>query len=234
MYAGAEVGPQASTVVLYGRDVFYCQLDYWLFYNEGHELYLTPNGVVLSYVDVPAKYLYFTRRPPHEEDVAPAPGAPDYPKHHCLPTLSSDGIELQYGRGGSPPHYPGSGTLVPVPDDAEPAAAVVPDGGGPQENIKDMSERIRAANNRADEESKRADEERGKRKELEREVRSFKRALEKEESELLESLPETLSAEEVELAHPYNPSQHPAWEKASWMNSHSKRRSWTNDQRSCP
>ena len=56
-------------VVLYGRDVFYCQLDYWLFYNEGHELYLTPNGVVLSYVDVPAKYLYFMRRPPHEEDV---------------------------------------------------------------------------------------------------------------------------------------------------------------------
>ena len=55
--------------------------------------------------------------------------------------------------------------------------------GGPQENIKDMSERIRTANNRADEESKRADEERGKRKELEREIRSLKRALEKEESE---------------------------------------------------
>ena len=36
-----EVGPQAGTVVLYGRDVFYCQLDYWLFYQEGHELYLT-------------------------------------------------------------------------------------------------------------------------------------------------------------------------------------------------
>ena len=37
--------------------------------NKGHELYLTPNGVVLSHVDVPAKYLYFMRRPPHEEDV---------------------------------------------------------------------------------------------------------------------------------------------------------------------
>ena len=49
--------------------MFYCQLDYWHFYNDGHELYLTPNGVVLSYVDVPAKYLYFVRRPPHEEDV---------------------------------------------------------------------------------------------------------------------------------------------------------------------
>ena len=35
--------------------------------------------------------------------------------------------------------------------------------GGPQKNIKDLSERIRTANNRADEESKRADEERGKR-----------------------------------------------------------------------
>ena len=68
MYAGGEVGPQAGTVVLYGR-VFYCQLDYWQFYNDGHELYLTPNGVILSYVDVPAKYLYFMRRPPHEQDV---------------------------------------------------------------------------------------------------------------------------------------------------------------------
>ena len=28
VYAGGEVGPQAGTVVLYGRDVFYCQLDY--------------------------------------------------------------------------------------------------------------------------------------------------------------------------------------------------------------
>ena len=55
--------------------------------------------------------------------------------------------------------------------------------GGHQENIKDMSERIRAANNKVDEESKRADEERGKRKELEREVKSLRRALEKEESE---------------------------------------------------
>ena len=69
VYAGGEVGPQAGTVVLYGRDVFYCQLDYWQFYHDGHELYLTPNGVILSYVDVPAKYLYFMRRPPHEEDV---------------------------------------------------------------------------------------------------------------------------------------------------------------------
>ena len=55
VYAETEVGPEAGTVVLYGRDVFYCQLDYWLFYQEGHELYLTPNGVVLSFVDVPTK-----------------------------------------------------------------------------------------------------------------------------------------------------------------------------------
>ena len=52
-----------------------------------------------------------------------------------------------------------------------------------QENVKDMGERIRAANNKADEESKRADEEKGKRKELEREVKALKRSLEKEESE---------------------------------------------------
>ena len=45
-----------------------------------------------------------------------------------------------------------------------------------------MGERIRAANNKADEESKRADEEKGKRKELEREVKALKRSPEKEES----------------------------------------------------
>ena len=45
------------------------------------------------------------------------------------PDLPSDGIELQYGPGGFPPRYPGSGSLVPVPDDADPAVAVVPDGG---------------------------------------------------------------------------------------------------------
>ena len=50
-------------------DIFYCQLDYWLFHKEGFELYLTPNGVVLSYVDVSERFLYFGRRPPHEEDV---------------------------------------------------------------------------------------------------------------------------------------------------------------------
>ena len=51
------------------------------------------------------------------------------PGHQLPPDLSLDGIELQYGHGGFPPHYPGSGTLVPVPDNAEPAVAVVPDGG---------------------------------------------------------------------------------------------------------
>ena len=59
----------------------------------------------------------------------PAPGAPDYPGHQLPPDLPLDGIELQYGPGGFPPHYPGSGTLVPVPDDAEPPVAVVPYGG---------------------------------------------------------------------------------------------------------
>ena len=55
--------------------------------------------------------------------------------------------------------------------------------GGIQENVKDMSERIRAASNRADEEGRRADEEKGKRKELEREVKALRRSLEKEEAE---------------------------------------------------
>ena len=57
-----------------------------------------------------------------------APGAPDYPGHQLPPDFSSDGIELQYGHGGFPPHYPnfGSGTRS---DDAEPAAVAVPNEG---------------------------------------------------------------------------------------------------------
>ena len=126
VYAGGEVGPQAGTVVLYGRDVFYCQLDYWLFYNEGHELYLTPNGVVLSYVDVPAK-LYFMRRPPHEEDV----GAKRWNKRQQQsreergsvdPESSSD---TAAGRGSMDPSPgagsssdPGRGSMDPAPGKA--------------------------------------------------------------------------------------------------------------------
>ena len=122
-----EVGPQAGTVVLYGRDVFYCQLDYWLFYNEGHKLYLTPNGVVLSYVDVPAKYLYFMRRPPHEEDV----GAKRWNKRQQQsreergsvdPESSSDAAA---GRGSMDPapgagssSDPGRGSMDPAPGKA--------------------------------------------------------------------------------------------------------------------
>ena len=68
VYAGGETGPAAGTVILYGKDIFYCQIDYWRFYQAGHKLYLTGNGVVLSYVDVPVDFLYFGNRPPHEKD----------------------------------------------------------------------------------------------------------------------------------------------------------------------
>ena len=44
-----------------------------------------------------------------------APGVPGSPGQQQPPDLPSDGIELQYGPGGFPPHYPGSGTLIPVP-----------------------------------------------------------------------------------------------------------------------
>ena len=54
-------------MILYGKDIFYCQIDYWKFYQAGHKLYLTGNGVVLSYVDVPVDFLYFGNRPPHEK-----------------------------------------------------------------------------------------------------------------------------------------------------------------------
>ena len=65
VYAGGEVGPQAGTVVA-GRVLLSAGV---LALLQRGQLYLTLNGVVLSYVDVPAKYLYFMRRPPHEEDV---------------------------------------------------------------------------------------------------------------------------------------------------------------------
>ena len=56
-----------------------------------------------------------------EAGLPPAPGALDSSGQQLPPDLPSDGIELQYGPGGFPPHYPGSGTLVPVRDDTEPA-----------------------------------------------------------------------------------------------------------------
>ena len=68
VYAGGEVGPEAGTVILYGKDIFYCQLDAWLFCQAGNKLYLTGNGVVLSHVDVPTNFFYFSNRPPHEQD----------------------------------------------------------------------------------------------------------------------------------------------------------------------
>ena len=51
VHACGETGPAAGTMILYGKDIFYCQIDYWKFYQAGHKLYLTGNGAVLSYVD---------------------------------------------------------------------------------------------------------------------------------------------------------------------------------------
>ena len=85
-------------------------------------LYLTPNGVILSYVDVPAKYLYFMRRPPHEEDV----GANCWNKEErgsMDPESSSDPAA---GRGSVDPapgaassSDPGRGSMDPAPGKAK-------------------------------------------------------------------------------------------------------------------
>ena len=61
VYAGGEVSPGPGAVVKYGNYMFYAQLDYESFLNHGHELYLTSNGIVLSYADVAPMY-------PHEKD----------------------------------------------------------------------------------------------------------------------------------------------------------------------
>ena len=57
-----------GTVVKCGPYVFYCNLDYESYLNHGHELYLTDNGVVLSYESIAPMYLTFHYRPPHEKD----------------------------------------------------------------------------------------------------------------------------------------------------------------------
>ena len=58
-------------VVRYGGNIFYAQLDIGTFFNDGHELFLTDNGVVLCYNDVAPMYLTFHYRPPHEQDPGP-------------------------------------------------------------------------------------------------------------------------------------------------------------------
>ena len=52
----------------YGPNVFYAKLDVESFFNHGHDLFLTDNGVVLCYEDIAPMYLTFHYRPPHEQD----------------------------------------------------------------------------------------------------------------------------------------------------------------------
>ena len=43
--------------------------------------------------------------------------------------LPSGEIEFQYGPGGNPPpHYPGGGSAIPVPDDSDSSSELIPDG----------------------------------------------------------------------------------------------------------
>ena len=50
--------------------------------------------------------------------------------------LPSGEIEFQYGPGGNPPpHYPGGGVSVPVPEDSDSSMELIPDGTyGPSPN----------------------------------------------------------------------------------------------------
>ncbi|CAE7386490.1 der, partial [Symbiodinium necroappetens] len=71
VYAGGEESPGLGTHIKYGSYIFYAKLDYVHFWEHGHELYLTDNGVVgvvLAYQDVAPMYLTFHYRPPHEKD----------------------------------------------------------------------------------------------------------------------------------------------------------------------
>ena len=68
VYAGGVTSPGPGTAIKYGPYVFYCNLDYESYLNHGHELYLTDNGVVLSYESIAPMYLTFHYRPPHKKD----------------------------------------------------------------------------------------------------------------------------------------------------------------------
>lgn len=67
-YAGGTESPGPGTVIRYGANVFYAKLDIESFFNHGHDLFLTDNGVVLCYEDIAPMYLTFHYRPPHEQD----------------------------------------------------------------------------------------------------------------------------------------------------------------------
>ena len=70
VYAGGSEAPRHGTQILYGKYLFYCNVKFEELLNEGGALFLADNGVVLSYKTIPAKYLTFHTRPPHEKDPA--------------------------------------------------------------------------------------------------------------------------------------------------------------------
>ena len=70
VYAGGSEAPKHGTHIQYGRYIFYYNVKYEELLHEGGALFLADNGVVLSYNTIPAKYLTFHTRPPHEKDPA--------------------------------------------------------------------------------------------------------------------------------------------------------------------
>ena len=71
--------------------------------------------------------------PPGDDDDAPdlrGNGSGGFPpagqviREDRRPTYCRIGIELQYRPGGFPPHYPGGGGAIPVPDDTEPSVEI--------------------------------------------------------------------------------------------------------------
>ncbi|CAE7575279.1 SBE2.1, partial [Symbiodinium pilosum] len=67
VYAGGSEAPKHGTHIQYGKYIFYCNVKYEELLDEGGALFLADNGVVLSYNTIPAKYLTFHTRPPHEK-----------------------------------------------------------------------------------------------------------------------------------------------------------------------
>ena len=147
VYAGGVESPGLGTHIKYGSYIFYAKLDYDHFLQHGHELYLTDNGVVLSYKDVAPMYLTFHYRPPHEKD----PGGLRHEKRQNTAGVSSSQEEetsaSAAAQGSSPQgEAPGSSSDTRArpapkkrPKTATAAESSVEKGSSPQGEVPTLS-----------------------------------------------------------------------------------------------
>ena len=111
-YAGGTKAPRYGTHIPYGRYLFYCNVKCEKLLSDGYSLYLADNGVVLCYQTVPAKYLAFHARPPHEKD----PAGRQWDRR-----AREEGIRM--GTGSSEPRTTGGSPMGEGPEPSSSSAA---------------------------------------------------------------------------------------------------------------